>query len=88
MVDPHQPENVMRSNAENRNRTHNPVPVDRANFRAQATGTGTTVAKSRAVGAMRAAEVSEYMPAAQRAALPKHGGGYPAPAADFEDSML
>ena len=71
----------------NRNHTHNPVPMDRAQFRAQATGVGTTVAKSRATGSARAAEVSEYMPAAQRAALPKHGGGYSAPVADFEESQ-
>lgn len=71
----------------NRNHTHNPVPMDRAQFRAQATGVGTTVAKSRATGSVRAAEVSEYMPPAQRAALPKHGGGYSAPVADFEESQ-
>ena len=75
----------MKSTALNRNQTHNPVPVSREAFRAQATGVGTTVAKSRATGAMRAAEVSEYMPADQRKALPKHGGGYPAEA-DFQDS--
>ena len=68
----------MKSSALNRNQTHNPTPVDRAAFRAQATGVGTTVGKSRATGAARSAEVAEYMPAAQRAALPKHGGGYPA----------
>lgn len=71
----------------NRNHTHNPRPIDQQTFRAQATGVGTTVAKSRATGSARAAEVSEYMPSAQRAALPKHGGGYPAPAADFEESQ-
>lgn len=71
----------------NRNHTHNPVPMDRAQFRAQATGVGTTVAKSRATGSARAAEVSEYMPPAQRAALPRHGAGYPAPVADFEESQ-
>lgn len=78
----------MKSNTLNRNQTHNPTPVDRATFRAQATGVGSTLAKSRATGAARAAEVSEYMPADQRAALPKHGGGYPAAQPDFEDSML
>jgi hypothetical protein len=78
----------VKSNTLNSNQTHNPTPVDRATFRAQATGVGTTLAKSRATGAARAAEVSEYMPAAQRAALPKHGGGYPAPVADFEESQL
>lgn len=71
----------------NRNHTHNPRPIDQQTFRAQATGVGTTVAKSRATGSMRSAEVSEYMPPAQRAALPKHGGGYPAPVADFEESQ-
>lgn len=70
----------------NRNHTHNPVPVDRAAFRAQATGTGNTVGRSRATGANRAAEVSEYMPAAQRKALPRHGAGYPAAMPDAGDS--
>lgn len=75
----------MKSNALNRNQTHNPVPVSREAFRAQATGVGTTVAKSRATGMARSMSVG--LPADQRKALPKHGGGYPAEA-DFQDSEL
>ena len=77
----------MKSNATNRNQTHNPTPVDRAAFRAQATGVGTTLAKSRATGAMRSASVS--IPTDQRKALPKHGAGHapvPNPVPDFMDS--
>ena len=68
----------------NPNQTHNPTPVDRAAFRAQATGVGTTLAKSRATGAARSASVS--IPTDQRKALPKHGAGHAPAMPDFMDS--
>lgn len=57
-------------------RTHRPRAIDPANFRAQATGIGQTCGASRAAGAMRAAEVVEHMPPAQRRAVPP-AEGYP-----------
>ena len=73
-------------------RTHRPRAIDPANFRAQATGIGQTCGASRATGTLRAAEVVEHMPPAQRRAVPA-AEGYPAgpyegmaEASGFEDS--
>lgn len=53
-----------------------PSPMDRLEFRAQATGGGNTVAAARRAGTWRTDRVIATMPEAQRKALPKHGGGY------------
>jgi len=73
-------------------RTHRPRAIDPANFRAQATGIGQSLGASRTTGAMRAAEVVEHMPPAQRRAVPAVEG-YPtaayegmAESVDLEDS--
>jgi hypothetical protein len=56
--------------------THRPRAIDPARFRAQATGIGQTLSASEATGRVRAVEVVDHMPPAQRAAVPE-SEGYP-----------
>lgn len=63
--------------------THKPRAIDPQRFRAQATGITSCQSGSEASGAMRAAEVVEHMPPAQRRAVPL-AEGYPAPSGPYE----
>ena len=68
--------------------THKARAVSPDRFRAVATGTGSCQSASAVTGAMRAAEVVEGMPPAQRRAVPA-AEGYPAAASQsgFADSV-